>query len=80
MIGHELTHGFDDQGSQFDADGNLRDWWTESGQRGFKKREDCIANEYSGFSPVEGVNLKGGSHWAKMAPTTPAFDWLSWRC
>jgi putative endopeptidase len=59
VIGHELTHGFDDQGRQFDADGNLRDWWTAKDNEEFKKRVDCIANEYSGFSPVQGVNLNG---------------------
>jgi predicted metalloendopeptidase len=59
VIGHELTHGFDDQGRQFDADGNLRDWWTKQDEAEFKKRVDCIANEYSGFSPVEGVHLNG---------------------
>ncbi len=59
VIGHELTHGFDDQGRQFDADGNLRDWWTKEDAAEFKKRVDCIVNEYSGFSPVEGVNLNG---------------------
>jgi endothelin-converting enzyme/putative endopeptidase len=59
VIGHELTHGFDDQGRQFDADGNLRDWWTEQDNAEFKKRVNCIADEYSGFSPVEGVNLNG---------------------
>jgi endothelin-converting enzyme/putative endopeptidase len=59
VIGHELTHGFDDQGRQFDADGNLRDWWTAKDSEEFKKRADCIADEYSGFSPVEGVNLNG---------------------
>lgn len=59
VIGHELTHGFDDQGRQFDADGNLRDWWTKQDEEEFKKRVDCIANEYSNFSPVEGVHLNG---------------------
>lgn len=59
VIGHELTHGFDDQGRQFDADGNLREWWTTQDTAEFKKRVDCIADEYSGFSPVEGVNLNG---------------------
>ncbi len=59
VIGHELTHGFDDQGRQFDADGNLRDWWTKQDNEEFKKRADCLANEYSKFSPVEGVNLNG---------------------
>jgi len=59
VIGHELTHGFDDQGRQFDADGNLRDWWTAEDATEFKKRADCLANEYSGFSPVEGEHING---------------------
>jgi putative endopeptidase len=59
VIGHELSHGFDDQGRQYDADGNLRDWWTAKDSEEFKKRADCIADEYSTFSPVEGVNLNG---------------------
>jgi putative endopeptidase len=59
VIGHELTHGFDDQGRQYDADGNLRDWWTSQDAAEFKKRVDCIANEYSNFSPVEGEKING---------------------
>ncbi|MBV8898271.1 MAG: M13 family metallopeptidase [Acidobacteriaceae bacterium] len=59
VIGHELTHGFDDQGRRFDADGNLRDWWTKQDAEEFTKRADCIVNEYSGFSPVEGANVNG---------------------
>jgi len=59
VIGHELTHGFDDQGRQFDADGNLRDWWTQQDAAEFKKRADCLVEEYSKFSPVEGANLNG---------------------
>ena len=59
VIGHELTHGFDDQGRQYDADGNLRDWWKKQDEEEFKKRVDCIADEYSSFSPVEGVHLNG---------------------
>jgi endothelin-converting enzyme/putative endopeptidase len=59
VIGHELTHGFDDQGRRYDADGNLRDWWTKQDADEFTKRADCIANEYSGFSPVEGANVNG---------------------
>lgn len=59
VIGHELTHGFDDQGRQFDANGNLRDWWTPKDSTEFKKRVDCISDEYSKFSPVEGVHLNG---------------------
>jgi len=59
VIGHELTHGFDDEGRQFDAKGNLRDWWTEEDAKAFNQRADCVVNQYSGYSPVPGVNLNG---------------------
>lgn len=59
VIGHELTHGFDDAGRRFDADGNLRDWWTGQDAAEFNKRADCLANEYSTFSPVAGSNVNG---------------------
>ncbi len=59
VIGHELTHGFDDQGRRFDGHGNLRDWWTPEDAKAFESRADCVANEYSGFSPVDGVHLNG---------------------
>ncbi|MEO8099555.1 MAG: M13 family metallopeptidase [Acidobacteriota bacterium] len=59
VIGHELTHGFDDEGRQFDGDGNLRDWWTDADAKAFEQRADCLVNEYSGFAPLPGVNLNG---------------------
>lgn len=59
VIGHELTHGFDDQGSKFDANGNLENWWTEADRSEFEKRTGCIADEYSGFVAVEDVHLNG---------------------
>jgi putative endopeptidase len=59
VIGHELTHGFDDEGRKFDGAGNLRDWWTTADGKAFEGRADCIAKEYGGFSPVPGVNLNG---------------------
>lgn len=59
VIGHELTHGFDDQGSKFDAQGNFSNWWTETDRQEFDKRTGCIADEYSQFSPIEGVHLNG---------------------
>ncbi len=59
VIGHELTHGFDDQGRKFDGDGNLRDWWGPKDGAEFEKRANCLVDEYSSFSPVEGTNLKG---------------------
>jgi endothelin-converting enzyme/putative endopeptidase len=51
VIGHEIGHGFDDQGSQFDQDGNLNDWWTESDREAFTARKDRLIDQYSGFSP-----------------------------
>jgi putative endopeptidase len=59
VMGHELTHGFDDQGRQFDADGNLRNWWTPQDAAEFEKRADCFIKEYSAFTPVDGVHLNG---------------------
>ena len=59
VVGHELTHGFDDQGRRFDGAGNLRDWWTESDGKAFETRANCIAEEYGKFSPTDGVTLNG---------------------
>jgi endothelin-converting enzyme/putative endopeptidase len=59
VIGHELTHGFDDQGRQFDASGNLRDWWTADDANAYKQRSSCIADEYSGFTAIDDVKLNG---------------------
>ena len=59
VVGHELTHGFDDQGRRYDGEGNLRDWWTAEDARNFTGRAECVVNEYGGFSPVDGVKLNG---------------------
>jgi len=59
VIGHELTHGFDDQGRKFDAQGNLREWWTKEDAENFQKRAQCLIDEYSKFTPVDGVHLNG---------------------
>jgi len=53
VIGHELTHGFDDQGRKFDADGNLKDWWTTDDAKAFEDRATCTADEYSSFVAVK---------------------------
>jgi endothelin-converting enzyme/putative endopeptidase len=59
-IGHELTHGFDDQGRKFDPKGNLTDWWTEADGKEFEKRASCLADEYTGFTVAGGeVHLNG---------------------
>jgi putative endopeptidase len=59
VIGHELTHGFDDQGRQFDAEGNLRDWWTAEDAKAFEHRTKCLVDEYSSFTAVDNVKLNG---------------------
>jgi predicted metalloendopeptidase len=59
VVGHELTHGFDDQGRRYDGTGNLREWWTPEDAKNFTEKADCIVNEYGSFSPVDGVTLNG---------------------
>ena len=59
VIGHELTHGFDDQGSQFDAEGNLRDWWTASDKKQFEERTGCVKDQYANFVAVDDLKLNG---------------------
>ena len=59
VIGHELTHGFDDQGRKYDPQGNLRDWWTPEDGKEFERRASCVANEYGGFVAVDDLKLNG---------------------
>jgi endothelin-converting enzyme/putative endopeptidase len=59
VIGHELTHGFDDQGRKFDAQGNLRDWWTAADAKAYEERGECIADEYTEEIPEAGVKQNG---------------------
>ncbi len=56
IIGHELTHGFDDEGRKFDAHGNLRDWWTKADADEFQKRAKCLIDEYSKFEAAPGTH------------------------
>jgi len=58
-IGHELTHGFDDEGSQFDAKGNLKDWWTKEDREKFDARTKCVDDQYSSYVSVEDVHVNG---------------------
>jgi putative endopeptidase len=59
VIGHELTHGFDDEGRQFDAQGNLHNWWTPQDAKAFEEREACFVKEYSSFTVAPGVHVNG---------------------
>jgi endothelin-converting enzyme/putative endopeptidase len=80
-IGHELTHGFDDEGRKFDAKGNLKDWWTPSDATEFQKRADCFSDEYSGFTIVDDIKINGkltmGEDVADLGGTLLAY--IAWK-
>ena len=59
VIGHEMTHGFDDQGRQFDAAGNLRDWWTKQSADEYDKRRKAVVDQYSEYEPLPGMHVNG---------------------
>lgn len=59
LIGHELTHGFDDQGRRYGAEGTLRDWWAPADKAAFEQRAACFVNEYSGFTAIDEVKVNG---------------------
>lgn len=59
VIGHEMTHGFDDQGRQYDATGNLRDWWTPASAKAFKERAKAVIAQYSAYEPLPGLHING---------------------
>jgi endothelin-converting enzyme/putative endopeptidase len=59
IVGHELTHGFDDQGRQFDGNGNLSNWWTPEDVKNFQQKTDCEVNEYGNFTAVDDLKING---------------------
>jgi putative endopeptidase len=59
VVGHELTHGFDDEGAQYDKDGNLQSWWTPSVEATFKEKGKCVEEQYAAYEPIPGVKLNG---------------------
>jgi putative endopeptidase len=79
-IGHELTHGFDDEGRQFDKDGNLKDWWTKDDEQKFNDRAACMVKQYDAIEAVPGVHLNGkltlGENLADLGGLWLA--WLAW--
>jgi len=79
-IGHELTHGFDDEGRQFDKDGNLRNWWSKEDEEKFNQRAACMVKQYDAIEAVPGVHLNGkltlGENLADLGGLWLA--WLSW--
>jgi putative endopeptidase len=80
-IGHELTHGFDDEGRQFDGDGNLRDWWTKQDGEEFEKRANCVRDQYSNYVIVDDIKITGkltsGEDIADLGGTILA--WAAWK-
>jgi endothelin-converting enzyme/putative endopeptidase len=79
-IGHELTHGFDDEGRQFDAAGNLKNWWTKDDEQKFNDRAQCMVKQYDAIEAVPGVHLNGkltlGENLADLGGLWLA--WLAW--
>ncbi len=59
VIGHEMTHGFDDSGSQFDAQGNLKNWWTEADKQAYESRTDMVVKQYDAYEPLKGEHVNG---------------------
>jgi len=80
-IGHELTHGFDDQGRQFDARGNLRNWWTARDAREFEERAQCLRDQYAGYTVVDRIKinskLTAGEDIADLGGELLA--WMAWQ-
>ncbi len=80
-IGHELTHGFDDQGRQFDDQGNLKDWWTAKDAAEFVKRAACVSDQYSQYTVVDDIKINGkltlGEDVADLGGTMLAY--MAWK-
>jgi putative endopeptidase len=80
-IGHELTHAFDDEGRQFDAQGNLRDWWTEKDARAFAERAQCVVDQYAQYTIIDDIKINSrlteGEDIADLGGLVLA--WMAWR-
>jgi putative endopeptidase len=80
VIGHEITHGYDDQGRKYDSEGNLRDWWTEADGKEFEKRANKVVAQYAAYEALPGKNLNGqltlGENLADLGGTSIAFEAL----
>ncbi|HWF47260.1 MAG TPA: M13 family metallopeptidase, partial [Bryobacteraceae bacterium] len=80
-IGHELTHGFDDEGRQFDAHGNLKDWWTEADAKSFEDRVGCVRDQYAQYTIIDDIKINSkltlGEDVADIGGTLLAY--LAWK-
>jgi putative endopeptidase len=80
VIGHEITHGYDDQGRKYDADGNLNDWWTEADAKAFEARAQKVVEQYNAYEPLPGLHVNGqltlGENIADLGGTSIAYEAL----
>lgn len=80
VIGHEISHGFDDQGSRFDANGNLQNWWTDEDRQRFDERAQKLVEQFNAYEPLEGVNVNGaftlGENIGDLGGISIAYDGL----
>jgi len=80
-IGHELTHGFDDRGRQFDARGNLKDWWTKDDDKAFTERAQCIVDQYAQYTIVDDIKINSkltlGEDIADLGGLI--LGWMAWK-
>jgi putative endopeptidase len=80
-VGHELTHGFDDEGRQYDEHGNLRNWWAPSDEQAFKDRSQCVKDQYAQYTIVDDLKIKSdltaGEDIADLGGTI--LTWMAWK-
>jgi len=80
VIGHEMTHGYDDQGRKYDADGNLNDWWTEADAKAFEERAQKVVDQFDAYEPLPGLHVNGkltlGENIADLGGASIAFEAL----
>jgi putative endopeptidase len=80
VIGHEMLHGYDDQGSQFDAKGNFANWWQAADKKGFEARTAKLVKQFDDYVSIDGIHVKGqltlGENIADLGGTTVSFDAL----
>jgi putative endopeptidase len=77
IVGHELSHGFDDSGAKFDGDGNMKNWWADADLKKFEEKGECVIKQYEAYEPLEGLHLNGkltlGENIADMGGVKLAF-------
>jgi len=80
-IGHELTHAFDDEGRQFDGQGNLKDWWTPADAKAFEERVNCVREQFAGYTIVDEIKINSKLTSGKTSRTSAGtlLAYLAWK-